>query len=511
MSRRIPRELKALAFWAVSLSLGGCIGTGGIVAHSAAPKAEALATDDAIDHARREAGWPADQWWQAYADRQLNAWVAKAVNGSPTLAMAAARVRLAQAAAGLAEASEAPQIDARGTLARHNWPADQFYGPGELSGQTTWDNQAGLGLGYDLDLWGRERNASEQAVDTAHQRVAEARQAELELAANVVTVYIQLALAYDLREVARETLAQQQQILDIAQTRLRHGIGTQLEVSQAQTPLPETHRQVDALDERIALAGNQLAALAGQGPGAAAGLQRPTLHLAADLPLPAVLPAQLLGQRPDVVAARWGVAAQARGIDVAHAGFYPNVNLVGSLSYMATGGGMLEFLTGQKLSYTAGPAFTLPLFDGGHLRGQLGEATAGYDWAVAHYQQTLVQALKGVSDQLLRRESMEKQAAFAAEGVASAQKTYDLATTAYQRGLTDYLEVLNAQTLLLHQRQVQQQVHAERLQVYAGLVTALGGGLGAGADNPAEPRLQAPATPKALARLDRLLPAHTVP
>ena len=88
--------------------------------------------------------------------------------------------------------------------------------------------------------------------------------------------------------------------------------------------------------------------------------------------LPSALPAELLGQRPDVVASRWQVAAQARGIDVAHAGFYPNVDLVGSLGFMATGGGALEFLTGKKLNYNVGPAISLPIFDGGRLRAELG-------------------------------------------------------------------------------------------------------------------------------------------
>ncbi|MBS7676262.1 hypothetical protein KIN13_23000, partial [Vibrio cholerae] len=86
-----------------------------------------------------------------------------------------------------------------------------------------------------------------------------------------------------------------------------------------------------------------------------------------------------------------------------------------------------------------------------------GEASAGYDIAVAQYNQTLVNALKGISDQLIRRESMDKQSAFAAQSVASAQKTYDIAMIAYQRGLTDYLNVLNAQTLLFRQQQIEQQ------------------------------------------------------
>ena len=165
---------------------------------------------------------------------------------------------------------------------------------------------------------------------------------------------------------------------------------------------------------------------------------------------------------------------------------------------LASGGGALEFLTGKKLNYSVGPAISLPIFDGGRLRSELGEASAGYDIAVAKYNQTLVNALKSISDQLIRRESMDKQQTFAAESVATAQKTYDIAMIAYQRGLTDYLNVLNAQTLLFKQQQVQQQVQAARLSAHAELVTALGGGLGAGNDAPKDSQTQAPKTPATL-------------
>jgi len=499
--RRISRALQTFSVFALSLVISGCIGTAGIAPQGEALQANALATDEAIQHAAKDANWPVAQWWQAYRDPQLNHWIDLALQGSPTLAIAAARVRQARAMAGIAESAESLQINAESTLMRHNWPSDQFYGPGELADTTTWDNNAALGFSYALDLWGRERNASERAVDLAHMSAAEARQAQLELQNNVVRAYIELSLHYAQRDIVAATLQQQQQILELAQKRLDAGIGTHFEVSQAETPLPETHRQLDALDEEIALSRNQLAALAGFGPGNGAQLQRPTLSLGAALKLPSALPAQLLGQRPDVVASRWQVAAQARGIDVAHAGFYPNVDLVGSLGYMATGGGALEFLTGKKLNYSVGPALSLPIFDGGRLRAQLGEASAGYDIAVARYNQTLVNALKNISDQLIRRESMDKQQTFAAESVAAAQKTYDIAMIAYQRGLTDYLNVLNAQTLLFKQQQVQQQVQAARLSAHAELVTALGGGLGAGADVPQDSQTQAPKTPALLRSL----------
>ena len=502
MPRRISRELKILSVWALTFVISGCIGTGGIAPQGQVLSANTLASDAAIHSAERDVHWPSAQWWQAYGDPQLNRWVELALQGSPSMAMAAARVRQARALAGVAESAEALQVTGDASLKRHNWPTDPFYGPGALANSSTWDNNAGLGFSYALDLWGRESNASERAVDLAHMSVAEARLAQLELANNLVRAYIQLSLHFAQRDIVLATLKQQQQILDLAQRRLAGGIGTHFEVSQAEAPLPETHRQLDAVDEEIALARNQLAALAGKGPGAGAQLQRPTLALSAALKLPSHLPAELLGQRPDVVASRWQVAAQARGIDVAHAGFYPNVDLVGSLGYMATGGGALEFLTGKKLTYSLGPAISLPIFDGGRLRSELGEATAGYDLAVARYNQTLVNALKSLSDQLIRRASMDQQQGFAAESVAAAQKTYDIAMIAFQRGLTDYLNVLNAQSLLLRQQQIQQQVQAARLMAHADLVTALGGGLQAAGDGPVDERLQPSKPPAALAVFD---------
>ncbi|MCP6699247.1 efflux transporter outer membrane subunit [Pseudomonas donghuensis] len=506
MPRRIIRALNALSACAFSLTLSGCIGTWGIAPQSKTLQANTLTTDAAIREAALDAHWPDQQWWRAYGDPQLDRWIALAVQDSPTLAMAVARVREAKAMAGVVESAEKLQVNGQSTLKRHNWPQDQFYGPGALSGANTWDNNASLGLSYALDLWGRERNASEQAVDMAHMSVAQARQAQLELQNNIVKAYIQLSLHFAQRDIVKAELEQQEQILALAERRLAGGIGTHFEVSQAQTPLPETHRQLDALNEEIALARNQLAALAGKGPGEGAQLQRPRLALGTALKLPSALPAELVGQRPDVVASRWQVAAQARGIDVAHAGFFPNVDLVAGLGFMATGGGPLEFLTGRKFNYNVGPAISLPVFDGGRLRSQLGVAAAGYDIAVARYNQTVVEALKGVSDQLIRRESMNEQQHFAAESVASAQKTYDIAMIAFQRGLTDYLNVLNAQTQLFRQQQIQQQVQAARLSAHAELVTALGGGLGAGNDVPGEDRQQAPKTPVTLAVFDK--PGH---
>ena len=110
MPRRISRELKTLSVWALSLAISGCIGTAGIAPQGKALEANSLATDDAIQSAAQDAHWPTAQWWQAYGDPQLNRWIDLAVQGSPSMAMAAARVRQARSMAGVAEAAESLQI-----------------------------------------------------------------------------------------------------------------------------------------------------------------------------------------------------------------------------------------------------------------------------------------------------------------------------------------------------------------------------------------------------------------
>ncbi|OWJ92581.1 RND transporter [Pseudomonas sp. A46] len=489
--------LPGAGLFLVVLSLTACINSQGIAPRSERLDVAAVDAGRAIRQAEREARWPDARWWRAYGDPQLDAWMEMALAESPTLAMAAARVRQARALAGAVESAERPQANLDASLQRKRWPDDYFYGPGDLARTTSWNNTSLLGFSYDLDLWGRERSRSAQALDQARMRGAEARLAALELQGNLVRSYIGLALLHGERDVAQASLAQQEQRLALAQRRLRDGIGTRLEVSRVEAELPETHRRIGALGESIALVRHQLAALAGRGPGEGDRLQRPRLDLQRMPGLPDKLPLELLGRRPDLVASRWAVAAQARGIEVAKAGFYPNIDLLGGVGSSATQGGMLDFLRYDSLTYHLGPALSLPVFDGGLRRGQLGAATAGYDLAVERYNQTLVNALRQVADGLVRIHSLQQQRRLAAEAVAAARATCDLALLAQQRGLTGFDAVLDAQPPLFRRQLRQREVEAALLTAQADLLLALGGGVQpepAGPDEaelvPRQPRLR---------------------
>ncbi|XOD03152.1 efflux transporter outer membrane subunit [Burkholderia sp. 22PA0099] len=490
--------------------MAGCASMGNVAPQSKRVDPSALDAGSAIRAANRDAGWPSADWWRAYGDPQLDGWITAAQAGNPSLAAAQARVRQAQAAARVAHADELPQLDGRLSLEREHWPDDYFYGPGTLSNSNTWNNTGTLNLSYHLDLWGKDKNNAERALDAARAQAADERTARLELEVNVVRTYIDFAKNFALLDIAHQAYDRQHELVELAQKRLRAGIGTQLELSQAESPLPDYSRQIDSYEEAVQLGRHQLAALAGKGPGAAEALTRPALSLETPASLPSALPAELIGRRPDVVAARWMVDAQARGIDVAKAQFYPNVDLMASLGGFGVGSALTGFLRSMNGGWTAGPAITLPIFEGGRLRAQLGGAAAGYDEAVEHYNQTLVSALKDIADNVVRIRSLDTQRKDAARSVSLTRRSFDLSHQGFKRGLTDYVNVLVSQSQLLRAQESQTRVEAERLAAHASLMAALGGGLDTPENGPHDAD-----TPKAAAATAPLAaaggPAATAP
>ncbi|GGC74353.1 efflux transporter outer membrane subunit [Undibacterium terreum] len=464
------------------LALSGCADMKGISPQSKMTDGNTLSAGSAIQGASLDAHWPKAAWWQAYGDTQLDGLVQQAISGSPTLKIARARVELARSLAGVARAKTLPSVGAKAESTRELFTGQGLVPP-PLAGNWEWYNEIAVKAEYDLDLWEKDRSALEAALDTIHASAAEARSAQLQLETSVVRSYLQLALQYQLRDVANASLQQQEAIANIARRRLRAGLGTQLEVSQAETSLPVARSNIEQLDEAISLARNQIAALSGQGPGAGDAIQRPNLlpgsrnNASAQLPisLPDYVPANLIGRRPDVVAQRWRVEAAGKNIEVAKAGFYPDINISAFLGFQSLG--FAGFLSSNAAARGIAPAISLPIFEGGRLRSQLGAQTANYDAAVESYNNTLVLALQAVADQIVKLKSSEKQKAEIEKALALAQRTYDLAQRSYHSGISEYLTVLNTQTVLLQQQQRMEQINTAYLDAWAQLMQALGGGL----------------------------------
>jgi NodT family efflux transporter outer membrane factor (OMF) lipoprotein len=458
---------------ALSLTLAACAGLPALAPQAQRLDPQSLDGGSALRAANVDAAWPDQSWWQAYGDPRLDALVRAALAGNPDLRIARARIDQAQGLAAVARGGTLPQVQGDAGFNRVYYTHEELT-PTFTQSHTFWDDSMLLKASYDLDLWGKNRSGLDAALDTLHAGQVELRAAQLALASAVVQGYVQLSAQYALRDVAQANLERQRKILDIARRRYKAGLGTQLEVNQATTVLPESEAQIEGIDEALALRRNQLAALLGQGPGAGETIARPALALDRAAPLPASLPAGLIGHRPDIVAQRWRVEAAAKNIEVAKARFYPDIELValGGLETVS----FSQLFTNGALTGGFGPAISLPIFEGGKLRGNLRAQSAGYDIAVESYNSTVIGALREVADQVVSLRSLARQLERTDAALASARTANEQAEQGFRAGLTDYLSVLNTQAELLVQQRSRAQLVARQLQSYAALMQALGGG-----------------------------------
>ncbi|MCM0084366.1 efflux transporter outer membrane subunit [Geomonas sp. Red32] len=418
--------------------------------------------------------WPSAQWWKAYGDPQLDRMVAEALSGNPAMHIAQARIAKVQALSGIARSALLPSIDVDAAFSRQRY-SEYHYNPSALAGNWEWNNGATADLSYNLDVWGKNRAALAASLDAVQVGRAEAQEVQLALETAVVRAYVRLSLQCVLEDVAKATLQKRQEILDITRKRYAAGLATELDLSQAETPLPAARAELERISESIELLHNELTALTGKGPGDGEGIRRPSLSFDLPVGLPAVLPAELLGRRPDVVAQRWRVEAAGKGIEVAKAAFYPNINLTAFAGIQSIG--FAQFLSPGSLIAGFTPAVSLPVFNGGRLRSELGASTADYDIAVDSYNGTLVRALEEVADQVVTLRSLEKQRGQAKQSYALAHRAYDIALKSFRKGLSEYLNVLNAQNQTLVESQRKAQVEARFLDAYAGLMHSIGGGV----------------------------------
>lgn len=453
--------------------VAGCV-SGGPWGHQRALAPSDLSASRALTSARIEpTAWPTDTWWQAYGDPQLDALIRQALAGSPTLTIAEARLHAAQALATTARAARLPFTNLDGEVERQRYPEDGLYPP-PFAGSWYNDGRVALDFSYDIDFWGQQRALFQSA--SAGVRAAEADQAaaRLALAVAVTDAYIQLDLWYNLRDVAQSNLVQQTSIRDLTQQRVNAGLENTARVQQSESLLALTRAGLDAAQASIDLAKNQIAALVGAGPDRGVDLTRPQLKAPDSIALPANLPVDLLGRRPDIVAARWRVEAAARGVAASKAAFYPNVNLTAFAGVQSIGLGNL--IDGANRVFDLGPALSLPLFNRGQLRGALQNQQAQYDLAVGEYNQTLIDSVHQVADVVANWQGLQQETAEQVTALAAAQRSYDLTRQRYAAGLDNYLTVLSSQNQVLLAQALQAFLRSRRLTFSTDLVRALGGG-----------------------------------
>jgi NodT family efflux transporter outer membrane factor (OMF) lipoprotein len=418
--------------------------------------------------------WPTDAWWTSYADPQLDALMAEALAGSPTLAAAQARVRKAESLAAAAHAAELPRVSANGSVERQKQSYNLGIPPEFVPQGYNWYGRATLDFSWELDFWGKNRAAVAAAVSDARAAEADAAEARLMLSTNVAAAYADLARLYAERDVAERAASLQGETSKLVQSRVANGLDTLGEQRQAEAEPLQARADLGAIDEQIALTRNRLAALAGAGPDRGLSLTRPNVTGLKPLGLPAELAANLIGRRPDVTAARWRAEAAASRIHEARAAFYPDINLA---AFIGTNALHLDkvFASGSDVG-SVGPAISLPIFEGGRLRAGLKGAEADRDDAVASYDAAVAEAFRQVADVVASSRALQAQLADSRASLAASEDAYRIARLRYQGGLSTYPVVLLAEQGVLQRRRTVADLDARALALDVQLVRALGGG-----------------------------------
>lgn len=429
------------------------------------------------------ADWPQDHWWTVFGDPALDALVQQALAGQPGLAAVQARVQRAQALQAAADAALGPRLDLRLEATDQRFTAVGMMPP-PVAGSTAWTALAQIGAAWSPDLAGGARAALQAAIGQQRAAQAELQAARVLLAGQVAAGHFRLAALLDQRRVTDAALVQREQVAALVRERRAAGLDTELERRQAEGLVAQARARQGALDETVARARHALAELSGQGP-LALDDYAPALAQLRPMPSTHTLPADLVGRRADLVAARWRVEAALQGVAQSRAAFYPSVDLLAFAGLSSLGLDRLLDLGARQ--FGAGPALHLPLFDSGRLQAQLGAQRAEVGAAVAAYDAALLRALREVADGLGVQRLLRRQQAAQAEAGAAAESALGLALARYRAGLGSYLPVLAAQSDVLAQQQAHSELEGRRLAADVVLALALGGGHAA-APNDLPPR-----------------------
>jgi NodT family efflux transporter outer membrane factor (OMF) lipoprotein len=459
---------------AVLALASGCATIPDLGARAALKPVAGYASSTVLAATTPAAAWPSDDWWSGYGDPQLTALIGEALAGAPSLAAAQARLAQAEGVAQQRGAALRPDVSANASFDYSKQSYNNGMPPEFVPKGYQMTPRVPLDFSYELDFWGRNHAALAAATSQLDAARADAAQARITLATSVASGYAELRRLFSQRDTNQASLKVRMESSLLFQERAANGLETQSAVQGLVARRAMAEADLLATDEAIALQRNKLASLLGAGPDRGLAITRPAIDLAQPFGLPEQLPANLLGRRPDVIAARLRAEAAAAQIKVAHAQFYPNVNLGATLGFQSLRMSMLT-RNGSDMG-SIGPAISLPIFNGGRLQGQYRTATASYDEAVANYNGAVNQALQDVADVATSERALAGRLAKVSEAAQAAREAYRIVDNRYKGGLATYLDVLSAQDTLLANLQELTTLQSRMFMLDVAMVRALGGG-----------------------------------
>ncbi|HUA67276.1 MAG TPA: efflux transporter outer membrane subunit [Candidatus Saccharimonadales bacterium] len=444
-----PNHLFSTALLALTLAAGGCAHIPSVGPDYQPPRVsgpsqwgESLAGGETNSNAS-VAGW-----WKNFHDAELDSLISRAAQSNLDLRIAESRVREARAEYGIAAGNLWPTIHADGSYARQRQSPNQpLLIPSVPVPLVDNDYQAGFDASWEIDVFGGQR----RSVEAAKAEVAAAEFGQhdvlITLLGEVARNYLD-ARGYQRRlEITRENIQAQEQVLALTRNQFTNGLANNLDVQQAATLLATTRAQVPTLETALQMSIHRLGVLLGQPPEA---LQN---ELAASAPIPAAppqipvaLPSELLLRRPDVAQAERQLAAATANIGVAKADLFPKFYLTGVAGFQGVSAD--DWFDAGSRFWSLGPAVQWNIFDAGRIRSNIKVQNARQQEALASYEKTTLTAFEDVENGLtayakeqVRRRSLE-------DAVKSSQESLRLSKQLYANGLSDFINVLDAERSL---------------------------------------------------------------
>jgi hydrophobe/amphiphile efflux-1 (HAE1) family protein/NodT family efflux transporter outer membrane factor (OMF) lipoprotein len=429
---------------------------------------------------------PKGNWWEVFSDTNLNSLETEALAANQELKAAVARVDQARDTARVSRSQLLPSLDLNPNYTRQRYSPNANPSFGNLTANTF---STPLDLSYEVDLWGRVRRSFEDARADAQASLAIYYNVLLTLQSDVAQNYFALrSLDAEIATVAGTVDLRKEQV-KLTQTRYDGGIGSELEVAQAQTELATTEAELAALEQQRDELENAIAILVGENPTTfkLASFTAPNWNPQPPQ-IPAGLPSDLLERRPDVAAAERQLASANAKIGVAKAAFFPVLTLTGSGGYLS--GDVDSLFNWNSRTWSFGPSLSLPIFAGGRNRANYHRAQAAFAEAVAVYRQQVLVAFGDVEDSLSDIRHLADQASAQERAVKNARHAADLALDRYRSGIVSYIEVVDANRDALSAERSNAQLAGRRLIAAVQLIKALGGGWDATALEPSLARTQ---------------------
>lgn len=397
-----------------------------------------------------------DQWWLNFESAELNALVPEALEYNNDMRAALARIAQARASLKIAGASLLPQIDASGSAVQSDSSRnaeDETY-------------RGGVGISYELDLFGRNRALREAAgqglIGSEYDRAALA----LLVANDVATGYFQVLTLQERLAIAKSNLARAEDVFDIIEAQYNAGRISGLELAQQRVELASTRAQLSAIRSQTSTAQNALAVLLGKTPqgfaiqsASLAGIKAPAIRLG--------LPVSLIEQRPDIRAAEAALRAANANIGVARANMYPRLTLSADATAFA------------NPSYTAtslAASLVAPIFQGGRLQGEVERRRAQQEELIENYRKTVLIAFREVEDALANLQAADERQTSFLEAAQEAERAYKIAKEQFEAGAIDFQTLLLTQRAQLSASDSFAQSKLELLSASVQLLRALGGG-----------------------------------